>query len=163
MIHKKVRALNAIKKMQDAMNELYELDCEVQSESSNEVYDIWNDMISQKYPFIHSIEDTIKEVEVWWEDIRASQFQIEVHVCEKHDRFVYIKRNQKNEVVELNYMQGCSDIEQDLFRRDYMKFDCKLLEFYNTCIQYKVYADEKDELERINNILWLYAPMEEVF
>ncbi len=74
----------------------------------------------------------------------------EIIRCKSHDRYIYVVRKD-NEVVGLNFMQGCDESDLEFFKANYCKVDEDLTNFYNAI---KFYLNGESEVERFNQAMW---------
>jgi hypothetical protein len=74
----------------------------------------------------------------------------EIIRCQGYDRYLVVFR-QNNEVVGLNYMQGCDETDLPFFLETYAnEVDDQLLGFYNAI---KFFLNGETEVERINQAI----------
>ena len=75
-----------------------------------------------------------------------------------HDRYVYIERNENNEIIGLNWMQGSHEDEYRYFLEDHNQNDSKLLASWNDFNHhFKNLIAKNDILEVLNQFFWYYA------
>lgn len=74
----------------------------------------------------------------------------EIIRCKGYDRYLVVYR-QNNEVVGLNYMQGCDEEDLPFFLENYAFVrDQQLLDFYNAV---RFFLNGENEVERINQAI----------
>lgn len=76
----------------------------------------------------------------------------EIIRCVPHDRYIYVVKI-NDEVVGLNFMQGCDEEDLNLFLKNYCCVDEDLTKFYNSI---RLYLSGENEVERINQAIWAW-------
>ena len=74
----------------------------------------------------------------------------EIIRSKSNDRNIYILLDEKNNIIEINFMQGYDDLSA-LIKIN----DKKVLNFYNKIKSYPLF-EGLNRIEKINQILWLY-------
>jgi len=69
MIQDKMRLISVIAEIYTAVQKLNNLAEDTHEAMEPEEYDKWNEMISNNYPFAHSAEDTVIDVNRWYEEV----------------------------------------------------------------------------------------------
>ena len=69
MIQDKMRLISVIAEIYTAVQKLNNLAEAAYEDMEQEEYDKWNEMISNNYPFAHSSEDTVIDVNRWYEEV----------------------------------------------------------------------------------------------
>ena len=72
----------------------------------------------------------------------------------ENDRNIYLLRNESDEIIEMNFIQGYDDLKL----LDEVN-DKELLEMYNKLKDYSLF-DSMSEEEKINEIMWLHITLE---
>ena len=76
----------------------------------------------------------------------------EIISCFDDDRYILVVKKD-NDVVGLNFMQGCDSDSLESFKKHYSDIDYKLTDFYNAV---EPYLGGASELDRINQAIWAY-------
>ena len=119
--------------------------------------DAFDDMFNKTYPFPHCISEVRADINVWRQTVIEHKIvESEVVVCEDWDRIWHVQRTD-GKITGLNVMHGSHDMECFMDSKvGYNWPDAKMLKYYNMVNDFSMFAEEKDEMQRLNKIVTLY-------
>jgi hypothetical protein len=83
---------------------------------------------------------------------------IEIYRIESSDRYISVTRKMNNDIININYMQGCHDDELKCFKDKYLTEDKELTDF----ILPKMNWNTPCEIEEIDRLIWKKIEIEEI-